>query len=225
MSPWLDPAVAQYVVDRAAAPDEILADLVTETAEATGDRAGMQIAPDQGVLLGLLVGLVGAVRAVEVGTFTGYSSICIARALAPGGRLLCCDVSPHWTDIARRSWERAGLDDRIELRLAPALDTLRALPADGLDGTDTTPAGPIDVAFIDADKGRYVAYYEELVPRMRPGGLICVDNTLWSGAVTRPTDDPDTRALQDFNDHVAADARVESYLLPVADGLTLVRVR
>lgn len=224
MSPWLDPAVGQYVLDHTAEPDEVLADLVRETSESTGDRSGMQISTDQGVLLSILVGLVGAERAVEVGTFTGYSSICIARALRPGGRLLCLDVSEHWTEIARRAWDRAGVAERIELRLAPALDTLNALPADGVDVAGIEP-GPVDVAFIDADKGRYEAYYEALLPRLRTGGLICADNTLWSGAVTHVTDDADTVALQRFNDHVAADARVESYILPVADGLTVIRKR
>jgi caffeoyl-CoA O-methyltransferase len=214
-SPWLDPVIARYVAARTEAPDEVLADLIRETSEATGDRAGMQIAPDQGALLSLLVRLVGVQQAVEVGTFTGYSSICIARALAPGGSLLCCDVSEHWTDIARRAWDRAGVAGRIELRLAPALDTLGALPSDHA----------IDFAFIDADKGRYLAYYSELLERLRPGGLICADNTLWSGAVAHETDDADTAALQEFNDHVAADVRVESYILPVADGLTLIRKR
>jgi caffeoyl-CoA O-methyltransferase len=215
-SPWLDPVIARYVAARCEQPDDVLADLAAETVDLTGDRAGMQVAPDQGALLGLLTRLVGARSAVEVGTFTGYSSICIARALEPGGRLLCCDVSEHWTAIARRAWERAGLTDRIELRLAPALDTLQALPAERT----------IDMAFIDADKGRYAAYYGELVTRTRPGGLICVDNTLWSGLVADPTaDDPETVALREFNDLVAADPRVESWILPIADGLTLIRVR
>jgi caffeoyl-CoA O-methyltransferase len=215
-SPWLDPVIARYVAARCEQPDDVLADLAAETVDLTGDRAGMQVAPDQGALLGLLTRLVGARSAVEVGTFTGYSSICIARALEPGGRLLCCDVSEHWTAIARRAWERAGLTDRIELRLAPGLDTLQALP------TERT----IDMSFIDADKGRYAAYYEELVTRTRPGGLICVDNTLWSGLVADPTaDDPETVALREFNDLVAADPRVESWILPIADGLTLIRVR
>jgi caffeoyl-CoA O-methyltransferase len=215
-SPWLDPVIARYVAARCEQPDDVLADLAAETVDLTGDRAGMQVAPDQGALLGLLTRLVGARSAVEVGTFTGYSSICIARALEPGGRLLCCDVSEHWTAIARRAWERAGLTDRIELRLAPGLDTLQALP------TERT----IDMSFIDADKGRYAAYYGELVTRTRPGGLICVDNTLWSGLVADPTaDDPETVALREFNDLVAADPRVESWILPIADGLTLIRVR
>lgn len=230
-SPWLDPAVARYVAARCSPPDEVLGDLITQTTAATGDRAGMQIAPDQGALLSLLVRLVDARSAVEVGTFTGYSSVCIARALGPDGHLLCCDVSEHWTAIARAAWERAGLTDRIELRLAPALDTLRGLPADA----------SIDFGFIDADKGRYRDYYEELLLRLRPGGLLCVDNTLWSGRVVEGSDsgrdggddrdddrggiDADTLALREFNDHVAADERVESYIVPIADGLTIVRKR
>lgn len=215
-SPWLDPAIARYVAARTARPDEVLVDLARETAAATDDLAIMQISPDQGALLGLLTGLVGAERAIEVGTFTGYSAICVARALRPGGHLLCCDVSEEWTAIAQRAWERAGLTDRIELRLGPALDTLRALPTDPV----------IDLAFVDADKPNYLAYYDELVPRLRPGGLLCADNTLWSGAVADPAaDDANTVALREFNDHVAGDERVESYILPIADGLTLVRKR
>ncbi len=219
-SPWLDPVIARYVAARAAAPDEVLRDLVDETAAATGGAAAMQIAPDQGALLGLLVRLAGARRAIEIGTFTGYSSICIARALPADGRLLCCDVSEQWTSIARHAWERAGLSDRIDLRIAPALDTLRALSED-----DT-----FDMAFIDADKPSYWDYFDELVARrVRTGGLICVDNTLWSGRVAadepiEPSDE-NTLALRDFNDRVAADNRVESYILPIADGLTLARVR
>jgi caffeoyl-CoA O-methyltransferase len=154
--------------------------------------------------------------AVEVGTFTGYSSICVARALAPDGRLLCCDVSEEWTTIARTYWERAAVADRIDLRLAPAAETLRALPTD--------PA--IDWAFIDADKTGYRTYWDEIVPRMRPGGLVLVDNVLWSGKVVDETvNDADTVALREFNDHVLADERVEHVLLPVADGLTVARKR
>jgi caffeoyl-CoA O-methyltransferase len=209
--PWIDPAIADYVAARTEPPDEVLRDLIEETAAATGDRKGMQVSPDEGVLLGLLTRMVGAERAVEVGTFTGYSSICIARALAPGGHLLCCDVSEEYTAIARRAWARAGVDDRITLRIGPAADTLRELPDDP----------PIDLAFIDADKRRYGRYYEELVRRLRPGGAVIVDNTLWSGRVARGGDDPDTKALQEFNDMVAADQRVVSYLLPIRDGVTL----
>lgn len=215
-SPWLDPAIARYVAERATQPDEILIDLADETVAAAGEVSMMQIAPDQGALMGLLARLIGARTAVEIGTFTGYSAICIARALGPQGHLLCCDVSEEWTSIARRAWERAGLADRIELRLGPALDTLRSLPVEP----------QFDLAFIDADKGGYLDYYEELIPRIRPNGLLCIDNTLWSGLVVDPTaDDPSTVALRRLNDHVAADDRVESHILPIADGVTLVRIR
>ncbi|HEY3483935.1 MAG TPA: class I SAM-dependent methyltransferase [Ilumatobacteraceae bacterium] len=215
-SPWLDPAIARYVAARTTPPDDVLRDLAERTVEATGQRALMQISPDQGALLALLTRLVGAKHAVEIGTFTGYSSISIARALAPGGSLLCCDVSEEWTAIAREHWERAGLTDRIELRIAPAIETLRALPS----GTS------FDLAFIDADKPSYLAYYEALMPMLRTNGLILVDNTLWSGRVADgTTDDVDTVALREFNDHVASDDRVESYILPLADGLTLIRIR
>ncbi len=133
----------------------------------------MQIAAEQGAFMGMLARLLRPRFAVEVGTFTGYSAICVARGLAPGGRLLCCDVSEEWTAVARRYWDRAGVADRIDLRLAPALETLRALPAD--------PS--IDLAFVDADKTGYAAYWDEIVPRLRPGGVVLVDNVLWSGKV------------------------------------------
>ncbi len=214
---WTDPAISAYIAGHTAAPDELQRALITETAERTGNRAGMQVSADQGALLALFVGLVGARNVVEVGTFTGYSSLCMARALPIGGRLLCCDVSEEWTAIARRYWVDAGVADRITLRIAPALLTLRALP----------PDVPIDMAFIDADKTGYAAYYTELLARLRPSGLILVDNTLWSGRVLEAgdADDDDTVALRAFNDMVAADARVESYILPVADGLTVIRKR
>ncbi|HKE77160.1 MAG TPA: O-methyltransferase [Acidimicrobiales bacterium] len=203
-----------YVVDHGSWPvDEVLADLHDETA-ALGAVAGMQIGPDQGQLLTLLTRLVGGRKAVEVGTFTGYSSTCIARGLAEGGTLLCCDVSEEWTALARKAWDRAGLADRIELRIAPAIETLRALP----------PDADIDLVFIDADKPGYVDYWEELVPRVRPGGLLLADNVLWSGRIQDPAvDDPDTVALRAFNDRVAADDRVEAVVLPAFDGLTLAR--
>ena len=208
--------LVDYVVDHGSWPvDEVLADLHAETA-ALGPVAGMQIGPDQGQLLTWLTRLVGARSAVEVGTFTGYSSTCIARGLAEGGRLLCCDVSEEWTALARRAWARAGLDDRIELRIAPAVETLRALPADAA----------IDLVFIDADKPGYVAYWEELVPRVRPGGLLLADNVLWSGRIVDArTDDQNGTALRAFNDRVAADERVEVVVLPAFDGLTLARKR
>lgn len=202
-----------YAVEHSTPPDDLLRSLVEETKQ-TGGAAGMQIGPDQGTFMTLLTH-VGDVRfAVEVGTFTGYSSICIARGLAPGGRLLCCDVSEEWTATARRYWKRAGLDDRIELRLAPAIETLRALPADP----------HVDLAFIDADKGGYVSYWEELVPRMRPSGVILVDNVMWSGRVVdEAATDDNAVAIRAFNDHVAADRRVEFVMLPIGDGLTLAR--
>ncbi|HEX5947122.1 MAG TPA: class I SAM-dependent methyltransferase [Acidimicrobiales bacterium] len=205
-----------YAVGHGSWPvDEVLADLHAETV-ALGSPAGMQIGPDQGQLLTLLARLVGARRAVEVGTFTGYSSLCIARGLAEGGSLLCCDVSEEWTALARRAWARAGLDDRIELRLAPAIETLRALPAEE----------HLDLAFIDADKTGYVDYWQELVPRMRTGGLLLADNVLWGGAIVDEGDDSaNTVALRAFNDVVAADDRVECVVLPAFDGLTIARKR
>jgi len=213
---WLDPAVSAYVADRAAQPDDVLRDLARETRELLGDRSIMQISGDEGALLSLLTGIARARLAVEVGTFTGYSALCIARAMGEGSHLVCLDVSEEWTSIGRRYWERAGVADRIDLRVGPALETLPTL---GLRD--------VDLAFIDADKPNYLRYFELLVPMMRRDGLILVDNTLWSGAVVREAkqDEEDTRALQAFNDAVAADDRVESYLLPVADGLTLIRVR
>jgi caffeoyl-CoA O-methyltransferase len=211
----LDRKLYDYLLVHRTPDDAVLRDLREETAR-LGDRAVMQISPEQGTLLRLLVAAIGARRAVEVGTFTGYSAICIARGLAPGGRLLCCDVSAEWTAVARRYWEKAGLADRIDLRLGPAAETLRALPAD--------PA--FDFAFIDADKAGYPVYYEEALRRLRPGGLIAVDNVLWSGDVVRPSKrDKDTRAIRRFNDLVAADERVDSVMTPIADGITLVRKR
>jgi predicted O-methyltransferase YrrM len=203
-----------YVVDHGSRPvDEVLAEL-HEATVALGRVAGMQVGPDQGQLLTLLTRLVGARKAVEVGTFTGYSALCIARGLPADGSLLCCDVNEEWTALGRRAWERAGLADRIELRLAPAIETLRALPADA----------DIDLVFIDADKPGYVSYWEELVPRVRPGGLLLADNVLWSGAIADAgVDDPNATALREFNDRVAADDRVEAAILPAFDGLTLAR--
>jgi caffeoyl-CoA O-methyltransferase len=153
---------------------------------------------------------------VEVGTFTGYSAICLARGLPDDGRLLCCDVSEEWAGIARRFFEKAGVDHRIELRVAPALETLRALPTDE----------ELDLGFIDADKPSYPDYYEEILRRLRPGGLLLVDNVLWFGRVADPAaDDEQTRAIRAFNDLVAADERVDRVMLPISDGLTLVRKR
>jgi caffeoyl-CoA O-methyltransferase len=211
----LSPELHEYLVAHGTPPDDVQRSLI-EATEALGPIARMQVAPEQGALLTLLTRLVGARLAVEVGTFTGYSALCIARGLAPGGRLVCCDVSEEWTAIGREHWERAGVADRIDLRIAPALDTLGALAHDP----------PVDFAFIDADKEHYLDYYEALLARMRPGGLIAVDNVLWSGAVIdRSVDDPNTQAIRRFNDTVAADDRVDAVMLPVADGLTLLRAR
>ena len=211
----LNPEIAAYIAARTPQPDEIQQQLIARTALATGRAAGMQIGSDQGTLIELLVRLIGARRAVEVGTFTGYSALCIARALGPEGRLTCCDVSDEWTAIGRPLWEEAGVADRIDLRLAPASETLRSLPADD----------PIDFAFIDADKGGYLDYFEALLPLVRTNGLVLVDNTLWSGEILNDDAEGDTLALQQFNDHVAADDRVDSYILPVGDGVTLIRKR
>jgi caffeoyl-CoA O-methyltransferase len=194
-------------------PDEVVERLRAKT-QALGGVAGMQIGDDQGQLLTMVARLVGARRAVEVGTFTGYSSLCIARGLAEGGSLLCCDISAEWTAIGVQAWQEAGLDDRIELRIAPALETLRALPSESA----------IDLSFIDADKTGYLDYWNELVPRTRPGGVILVDNVLWSGRVADPAEtDKDTVALRTFNETVAADPRVEAMVLTAFDGLTLAR--
>jgi caffeoyl-CoA O-methyltransferase len=205
----------EYILAHSTPLDDVQRELIAETQRSLGDRARMQVAPDQALLLTLLTRLVGARRAIELGTFTGLSALCIARGLAEGGRLVCCDVSDEWTSIARRYWERSGVADRIDLRLGPALDTIRSLPSDAA----------LDLAFIDADKPNYVNYWDELVPRMRPGGLVAVDNVLWSGAVADPDEhDDNLDAIRAFNDHAAADPRVELVVLPIADGLTLARV-
>ncbi|MDG4817311.1 MULTISPECIES: O-methyltransferase [unclassified Micromonospora] len=210
----LTPELHAYVVAHGSAPDEVMRDLVEETLAALPAEARMQVAPEQAAFLTFLTRLVGARRAVEVGTFTGMSSLAIARGLAEGGQLTCFDISAEYTDVARRYWTRAGVDDRIELRIGPAGDTLRELPHER----------HLDFAFIDADKVGYPVYWAELVPRMRPGGIVAVDNTLRGGRVLAPSN-ADDRAVAAFNDEVMADVRVEPVLLPIADGLTLARVR
>lgn len=211
----LDDALHRYVVDHCEPFDPVLARL-TERTEALGGAAGMQIGPDQAALLTMLTRFGGVRSAVEVGTFTGTSALCIARGLVEGGRLLACDVSTEWTAIARGAWEEAGVADRIALVIAPAKETLAALPE----------SESIDLAFIDADKGGYVDYYEALVPRLRPGGWIVADNTLWSGTITDPAvTDRDTEALRAYNDRAAGDDRVRTVLLTVADGLTVSQKR
>jgi caffeoyl-CoA O-methyltransferase len=212
----LSPAIHEYLVAHGTRPDDVQRWLIAETKARVPDWSMMQIAPEQGAFMTVLTRLLDVRAAVEVGTFTGYSSLCIARGLASGGRLLCCDVSEEWTALAREAWERAGVADRIDLRIAPAVETLRALPSDET----------IDLAFIDADKRSYADYYEELVTRLRPNGVILVDNTLWMGAVVDESrTDDDTLAIRAFNDLVAADDRVDTVLLPISDGLTLLRKR
>ena len=212
---FLEESLHDYVLDNTTAGDAVDASLSAATRE-LGGVARMQVARDQGAFLSMLVSAVRPRLAVEVGTFTGTSSLAIARALPDGGRLLCCDVSEEWTAIARRHWEAAGVSDRIDLVIAPAIQTLRALADDT----------QVDFAFIDADKTGYLAYYEELVPRLSDHGLLVVDNVLWSGRVmdTSILDD-DTVALREFNARVVADDRVEVVMLSVGDGVTLVRKR
>ncbi len=205
-----------YLVAHGSTPDPLVADLIKETWAVLPDNAQMQVAPEQARFLTLFTQLIGARYAVEVGTFTGLSSISIARGLPVEGRMVCCDISEEFTSIARRYWVRAGLDDRIELRLGPAAETLRAMPAEP----------HIDLAFIDADKTGYPAYWAELVPRMRPGGTILVDNVFRHGRVLSPEpDNADDLAMIAFNDMVLADDRMDSVMLPIADGLTLARRR
>ena len=207
--------IHDYLIAHGTPPDPVLRELAEETAR-LGSLAMMQIAPEQGAFMTLLARAIGAKHAVEVGTFTGYSALCLARGLADDGTLLACDVNEDWTAIARRYWERAGVARKIELRLGPALETLRALP----------PTPRFDLGFIDADKPSYPSYYEEILVRLRPGGLILVDNVLWFGRVADPAaDDGQTRAIRAFNDRVAADARVDCVMLAVSDGLTILRKR
>ncbi len=204
-----------YLVEHGTPPDSILTELAEETRARVGNMAMMQIAPEQGALMALLARLIGARRAIEVGTFTGYSALCVARALPADGELICCDVSEEWTSIGRPFWEKAGVADRIDLRLGPAAETLAALPEER----------SFDMAFIDADKTSYRVYYEEILKRTRPGGLILVDNVLWGASVIdEKRQDESTQAIRAFNDHVASDDRVESVMLAVSDGLTLLRV-
>jgi caffeoyl-CoA O-methyltransferase len=208
-------ALHAYLVSHGTPPDEIQRALIDET-RALGDTSVMQIAPEQGAFMTLLARILGARRAIEIGTFTGYSALCLARGLADDGELICCDVSEEWTSVGRRYWERAGVAHKIDLRIAPAIETLAQLPREP----------DFDLAFIDADKSGYIAYFEALLPLIRKGGVILVDNVLWSGAVVNPAvDDENTSAIRRFNDLVAADSRVECVMLPIADGLTLLRKR
>lgn len=202
----------QYVIAHGATPDPLTAELAAETQAALGDLAIMQIAPEQAPFMTMMTMIVKPRLVVEVGTFTGLSSLSIARGLPPGAKLICCDISEEFTSIARRYWARAGVDDRIELRIGPAAETLAAMPAEA----------HIDMAFIDADKTGYPAYWAELVPRMRPGGVILVDNVLRGGRIINATPaSDDDAAMVEFNDMVSADKRVTSAILPFSDGITM----
>lgn len=201
-----------YVLAQAEPPTDVQADLIARTA-ALGASAEMQIPHEQSVLLTLLARIVGARKVVEVGTFTGYSTLALALGMPADGQLITCDRSEEWTGIARQAWEAAGVADKIELRLGPAAETLRAMPE----------TADIDLAFIDADKTGYTEYWELLVPRVRPGGLLLVDNVLYGGEVIYDTPSANAEAIDAFNAHVRSDTRVESVLLPIADGLTVAR--
>ena len=207
----------RYIRDqRSSAADPLLNALQKET-DALGDISRMQISPEQGTFLGILVAALGVKSAIEVGTFTGYSSLCIARALPAGGRLLCLDASKEWTAIARQYWKKAGVDARIELQLGSAIPLLKTLK----------PGLTFDFAFIDAAKSEYADYYELLLPRIRLHGLLVFDNMLWGGRLggSRPIKDPDGAAIDALNKKLAADSRVEAVLLPIADGLQICRKR
>ncbi len=216
----VDDRLYTYLLDNSLREDALLRRLREETAR--NPMSMMQISPEQGQFMALLAELVGAKNAIEVGTFTGYSAISVARVLKPGGKLICCDISDEYTSVARRYWTEAGLADRIELRLAPATETLDELIAKGRAGT-------IDFAFIDADKESYDAYYERILRLLRPGGLVTIDNVLWDGKVADPkvrdADDVDTAAIRALNKKLAKDERVALSLIPIGDGLTLARKR
>ena len=213
----LPEAVERYVADQLTPQTALQQRLRAETAKLP--NGGMQISADQGALFALLVRTIGARRALEIGTFTGYSALAVAQALPADGRLICCDVSEEWTDVARRYWDEAGLTKKIELRLGPALDTLAALLRAG-------GAGSFDFAFIDADKSNYDAYYEACLKLVRAGGLIALDNMLWGGEGADPdAHDRDTDALRALNTKIRDDARVDACLLTVGDGVMLARKR
>jgi caffeoyl-CoA O-methyltransferase len=212
----LPPDLQAYLVAHGVREPEILKRLRNETALLP--QHNMQIAPEQGAFLALLVELIGAKRCIEIGTFTGYSSLVVALAMPADGRIVCCDLSDEWTSVARRYWAEAGVADRVDLRLGPALETLDALLAGGAAGT-------FDFAFIDAAKREYPDYHERIIQLLRPGGLAVYDNVLWSGRVVETGGDEDLQGIQRLNDRLAKDERVTVSMLPVADGLTLARKR
>ncbi len=215
-NPFISPDLYEYILAVSLRED----DLGRELREVTGrlPESNMQISPDQGQFMGMLVKLMDATRIIEVGVFTGYSSLCMARAMRDGGTLVACDVSVDYTDVARRYWERAGVADRIDLRIGPAVETLDCLIREGRDGE-------FDLAFIDADKENYPEYYRRCLSLLRSGGLVLLDNILWSGRVVDPADTgPRTSILRDLNAEVGRDDRVADVtLLPVADGLLMAR--
>jgi predicted O-methyltransferase YrrM len=213
----LNDAVYDYLLQVSLREADLLRQLREETAGIP--HANMQIAPEQGQFMALLVQLLGVRRAIEIGVFTGYSALAVALALPADGRLIACDINETWTAKAREYWQKAGIADKIDLRLAPAVETLDTL-------LQQNQAGTFDFAFIDADKGGYIAYYERLLQLLRPGGLIAVDNVLWDGAVADPDNkDPDTVALRAFNEHLRADERIALSLVPIGDGVTLAMKR
>jgi caffeoyl-CoA O-methyltransferase len=210
----LTPELYHYLVAHGGNHDPLLAQLADETARRMGGMAMMQISPEQGTLMTILARATGARHAIEVGTFTGYSALCVARALPDDGTLLCCDISDEWTSVARHYWEKAGLSHKITLKLAPALETLRGLPASEM----------FDFAFIDADKSNQSAYYEQILKRLRPNGLILIDNVLWNGEVLNQRNQTaDTRNIRELNDFLPKDSRVDTVMLPIADGITICR--
>jgi caffeoyl-CoA O-methyltransferase len=213
----LTPSIYEYLLEQGVRESPARKALREETTPLRG--AGMQISPEQGDFMALLVRMIGAQRTLEVGTFTGYSALAVAEALPEDGRVLACDVSEEWTAIGRRAWEAAGVAHKIDLRLAPALETLDALITDN-------GAGTYDFMFIDADKTNYDGYYERGLVLLRRGGLIAIDNVLWGGSVADvERQDEDTRAIRALNEKVHVDQRVDAVMLPIGDGLTLVRKR
>ncbi len=207
--------ISDYVFEHSVRDDALLQALREETAQ--DDMARMQISAEQGQFMALLVKLIGAKRIVEVGTFTGYSSLCMARALPDDGELICCDLSEQWTNVAKRYWQQAGVQQKIKLVLAPAQDTLQSLLND-------QQQGQFDLAFIDADKESYDDYYEKCLQLLRPNGLILLDNMLWSGRVADPEfTDEDTVAIRQLNQKLKNDQRVDISLLTIADGISMIR--
>ena len=213
----IDEPLYRYLIEHSLRESPVMRELRELTLK--HEMARMQIAPEQGQFMALLVELIGARKIIEIGTFTGYSALCMAQAMPADGKLICCDLSEEWTAIGRRYWERAGVADRIELRIAPALETLDELTRSG-------EAGGFDIAFVDADKPNSLRYYERCLELLRPGGLMMFDNTLWSGSVADPAiDDQDTLAIRALNDRLHEDERISMSLVPIGDGLTLVRKR